>query len=241
LQEWQLPSVLEKYEITNKFAGQEYLKMCQSADDTATMEWLSAVACFGVEGKGFLKDTQFRTGGGPQKFLRSIRDLKLKVELKHLNEALEGPWTYKDERLGLRFDPQDDRRSALRWGLAGDETPCSVWGANILAAIAVGSFASVPTREGLQTLGFSGQRNVAIRWPIWEAPVSLSVARSLISLADLQKLSDEGLERPTQSEQIRKTRALLAARGILEVYQSRRLTIGEGISQLRNFAPAESI
>ena len=80
------------------------------------------VAAFGCElyttndGKS-IQDTALRTmsGAGHQHFLGTMKQLIRKTEEGHLRSSLFEPWSYSDDKPGLRWDPEEDRRYALRW------------------------------------------------------------------------------------------------------------------------------
>ena len=187
------------------------------------------IAAFGCEiyptkdGKN-IQDTAFRTmsGAGHQHFLGTMKDLVQKVEEDHFRRSLFEVWSYSDTKLGLRWDPEEDRRYALRWDNPSDGGGVrTVWGANRLAVEALPMFPTAPDKRELQTTGFSMQdRAVSFTWPIWQVAVSVDVARSLLALPELQ--------RPEPSL------VHLNARGVVEVYRSQRITVGK----YRNFTQA---
>jgi hypothetical protein len=183
-----------------------------------------------VDKDGKVPDTALRTmsGAGHQHFLKFMRNFTEQVQPSHLHKTLFEPWRYDDpvQNMTLRWDPSDDNRYALRWSdPSGDpdrKTSGSMWGANRLAIEALPLFPTLPTHRQLETVGFhtQGARKTHWSWPIWEAPAGLDSVRSLLDMADVQRsgrpdLHPEGL----------------AARGITEVYRSRRLTTGK----FRNF------
>lgn len=187
------------------------------------------IAAFGCElcktrdGRS-IQNTALRTlsGAGHQDFLGTMKQLTRETEKHHLHSSLFERWSYSDDKLGMRWDPEEDRRYALRW-----DNPTSgggvktVRGANRLAVEALPMLPTALGEHELQTTGFSvRERAMSFTWPIWQAAVSVDVARSLLALTELQ--------RPEPN------RVHLKARGIVEVYRNQRITVGK----YRNFTRA---
>ena len=186
------------------------------------------MASFGCEAlttrDGKIQDTALRTmsGAGHQHFLGTMRQLVHDTDDRELYESLFASWTYKNKKLGLRWDPQEDRRYALRWDnpSGGDGVP-TMRGANRLAVEALPLLPAVPVGRRLETTGFTRHNKaVHLAWPIWESALPVEVIRSLLALGDVQA--------PTPDW------TTLRARGIVEVYRSRRITN----DKYRNFTPA---
>lgn len=179
-----------------------------------------------VNGKktGDIADTALRTmsGAGHQHFLGFMRELARVTEVKHLRSALFEAWSYTEPGPSLRWDPNDDRRYALRWLQPSGDPAKTVRGANRLAIEALPLLPTAPVKGRLETTGFTQRkgRGVVWTWPIWTAPIGLDVVRSLMGLAELQ-----------EDEPDRRT---LSAMGIVEVYRCQRITQGK----YRNFTPS---
>lgn len=183
-----------------------------------------------VDKDGKVPDTALRTmsGAGHQHFLKFMRNFIEQVRPEHLQKTLFDPWCYDDpvQNMTLRWDPSDDSRYALRWSdPSGDpdrKSIGSMWGANRLAIEALPLFPTLPTHRQLETVGFhtQGARKTHWTWPIWGAPAGVDTVRSLLDMADVHRSNRPGVP-PTG----------LGARGIVEVYRSRRLTTGK----FRNF------
>lgn len=223
-------------------APDDFRKFVISAIDTSSRDersWVDFAASFGCEAlpdpnasRPIIRDTAFRTmsGAGHQHFLKTMRHVLAEVTPEHVSKTLFRTWEYDDllEKSTLRWDPFDDVRYALRWrNPSGDperKKRGSMLAANALAVHALPLFPTAPVGRGLATTGFRRfGRSTAWSWPIWEPPIPASVVRSLLSIPDLQKESTD--------------RATLAPRGIVEVYRSRRITVGK----YRNFTPAEPV
>lgn len=181
---------------------------------------------------GHAADTAFRTmrGAGHQHFLETIRRIMSQTNPEHLDRALFERWRYDDplRNLSLRFDPTDDQRHALRWDDPSDSKTRgqrgSVLGANRLAIEGLAFFPVAPVGRRVATTGFSGRGSLdtAFTWPTWEPAVTAPVVRSLVALEGLQHTPPD---------------ADLRQHGIVEVFRSRRITVG----QYRNFSPAEAL
>ncbi|NOX55809.1 MAG: hypothetical protein GXP27_15485 [Planctomycetes bacterium] len=203
---------------------------CDQAHRTGDRTWADFVAAFGcdvIAQDKVIQDTAFRTmsGAGHQHFLKTMRELIEVTEPEHLRKALFQPWTYDDGRPSLRWDPEDDRRYALRWNEPSGDPIRTVRGANRLAIEALPLFPTAPVRSSLETTGFrtGGSRDTFFTWPIWSCAIPIDVVRTLLAIKELQQDDPD--------------RRRLLAHGVVEVYRCQRLTIGK----YRNFAPARTV
>lgn len=188
-------------------------------------DFIAAYGCETLWTKdGKVQDTALRTmsGAGRQNFLGTMEGLVADTKEYHLRHALFETWTYTDSKLGLRWDPEEDRRYALRWANPSDGRGVStVRGANRLAVEALPLLPTAPGERELQTTGFSKQgKRVLFTWPIWKVAVDVDVVRSLLALPELQRTEPN--------------RERLNARGVAEVLQSERIAVRE----YRNFTRA---
>ena len=171
--------------------------------------------------KNQIENTAFRTmqGAGHQHFLKTMRALIEKTSIEQIESCLFRPWQYKDIGLSLRFDPEDDRRHALRWKEPSKDVSKTEHGANRLAIEALPLFPVQPIHDRLETTAFStfGKSGIFFTWPIWVGALSINVIQSLLTLSSLQQ------ERPE--------RQALQHIGIVEVYRSQRITT----DKYRNF------
>ena len=144
-------------------------------------------------------------------------------EAECLGEALFAPWKRPDATWSFRWDPHEDVRYALR---ARDPTDTATkettqHGANRLAAIGLSVLTVAPvSRRGRVRLGMLGGRreidgSFVFRWPIWRAPISLACIRSLLGHPDLGN------------------RETMAALGIVDVRQARRISAGKYMNVTR--------
>lgn len=197
-------------------------------------DFVSSFGCevFGREVLGTLRvsttEFYFVFGSGHQHFLETASKLLQQTKPNQLKEAVFGPWQYRDNKLSFRWDPADAREHAYQWISPGDEAAVTVWGANVLAFEAIPLFPVMPDKNAAFTTAFARGRNGAVfRWPIWSVPLTLDVARSLISLdpdADVFSLV-----------------STLTHKGVVAVFESRKRKIGEGANFKWAFTPARAI
>ncbi len=102
---------------------------------------------------------------------------------KSIEEALFGPWRYEDDDHPLGWDPQMQRLHALRnKAPTNDDKNRSVRAAVFLASQALPLFPCFSVNGRLQTRGFRRiGRNDWFYWPVWQAPISIDVLKSLLA------------------------------------------------------------
>jgi hypothetical protein len=208
--------------------AEEALKRFFEGYDLASVAFLAAFgSSITTNDQGDIEDTGLRTmsGAGHQHFVKTMNDLARITTAEQIHEALFDAWTYPDEKVGLRWDPGEDKRYALAWKNPSTDATMTQRGANRLAIEALPLLSTAPVSSHLETTGFSGHKsnNTFFTWPIWDAPVSLDTGRSLLALIELQS------EAPDP--------AILDARGICAAYRSQRITTGK----FRNFTPPVAI
>jgi len=199
--------------------------------ETADRDWADFAAAFGCEtltdDSGTIQDTALRTmsGAGHQHFLTFVRNLVDQTHADHIDRALFQLWDYADPGPTLRWDPADDRRYAWRWANPSGDPVTTMRGANRLAVEAMPLLPTMPRSNQLETTGFTGtnSRNTYLRWPIWKVDIPLEVCQTLLALPELHEIS-------TANDRLR-------AIGIVEVFQSQRITVGN----FRNFTPAIAV
>ena len=182
-----------------------------------------------ADDRGRISDTALRTmsGAGHQHFLKSIRTLMGCTAPDHLRKALFEPWSRADEGPSMRWDPEDDRRYALRWKDPSGDQIRTERGANRLAIEGLRLLTTAVVGSRLLTTGFTGKdsRHTFWMWPVWRPALPVDVVRSL--------LTDEDLHRCHDTE----ARLRLRQRGVATVFRSQRLTVGK----FRNFTPGQAI
>lgn len=196
-----------------------------SPADRVHADFMAAFGCEVVtKDDGKVRDTALRTmsGAGHQHFLGTMKQLVKETTAQDLQRSLFEPWTYPNRKLGLRWDPLEDRRYALRWANPsdGDGVP-TMRGANRLAIEALPLLSTAPCGKRLETTGFAENgRTTTFSWPIWDCPLSTEVVRSVLAMAETQASEPN--------------RSALRAAGVVEVFRSQRTTVG----QFRNFGTA---
>lgn len=216
----------------------DYRRYAVRAADTARSDarradFAAAFACDAI-GDEKIQDTAFRTmsGAGHQHFLKFMRHLIESTSAEQIQHALFEPWAYRDDPPSMRWDPEDDRRYALRWKEPATDKIRTVRGANRLAIEGLRLFPSVPRGSRLQTTAFTGERatDTEITWPLWTSALPCSVVRSVIGLRLRVSSNRSGDDSTFRDE-------TLARRGITEVVTSSRITIGK----FRSFTPSRPL
>ncbi len=86
---------------------------CASPRERVHADFMAAFGCDALEaGDGkIIQDTALRTmsGSGHQHFLGTMKQLVKETATCDLRRLLFETWTYSDRKLGLRWDPQEDR------------------------------------------------------------------------------------------------------------------------------------
>ena len=171
--------------------------------------------------------TPFDTTGGPQRFLaifgNLIRSLSTETDSRSLasfHEAIIGPWRYLENQHALGWDP-----NTIRLGAFTHMDPSPMPKAAVRTAIML-AFESLPCfpcfySGGLATRAFRKiGRTVYLRWPVWEAPVSILELETLLAWNELTA------ENPKLDR--------LKARGIWAIFQSQRYKLGDYYSAFRS-------
>ncbi len=170
------------------------------------MDMLAALASDIVDDGGKLRPTAFDLTSGNQRILQSIRILSGEPETGKgkpnpltrdaVEEALIGPWKYRDANHSLGWDPNSQRLHALRGKLPEkDKENRSVRGAVFLASQALPLFPCFSVRGRLRTTGFhefDGDEWFA--WPVWRDPISLHTLRSLLAQPFSSDLREHGVD-----------------------------------------------
>lgn len=171
----------------------------------------------------------FITGSGHQYFLDTVRQLVEKVKAPQIEKALFGQAKPQDEKLSMRWAPQEDRRHAVMWDdpTATGNEPRTNWALNLLAYHGLQLLPSVPLARGLSSTGWVDDEGEGWNWPIWTGRLTASVIRSLLSHPSLVRRP------PNRSE--------IGSLGISAVYRSLRIQVGAPPLHKINFTPAMRI
>jgi len=172
----------------------------------------------------------FVTGSGHQYFLENVRELLNCVDVERIQQALFSPQPHSDPKLSMRWDPIEDRRYAMMWSdptSSGNEAKTN-WALNLLAYRGLQLMPCVPKARRAATTGFSSHnQSLDWTWPLWSAWLTQNSVRTLLSLQELQ--DDEP------------PRAVLAPRGIVEVFRASRIQVGNPPLHKLNFTPPRSV
>jgi hypothetical protein len=182
-------------------------------DHRADSDLLCALVAEGaMDGNGKAKPTHLHFTAGQQKFLKMVRLLAADVDRERLLEAVCGPWRYDSSLPSLSWDSRGERVYAVRATNPTKETRLGVPGSDWLAFRGLVFYPVTRTVTGsLRTTACDPEwKRSAFRWPLWSAPCTRDVARSLVADGTLVSQSRRTRLRPDD----------LAARGILAVLEA---------------------
>lgn len=212
----------------------EFREFCETFVASNDQPSLLMLASFGSDavvasnGKIDISPFCFITGSGRQWFLDTARNLIAHAEPSRIDEALFEPWQYRDERLSMRWDPNEDRRYALQEGNPSDDPAMTVWMANLLAYRGLALFPSAPTGKRLDAAGWTViDSESCFTWPLWEAYLCVDEVASLLVLRELSK------KKPSTST--------LNERGVNGIFRVRRIQVGNPPLTKLNFSRAEAL
>jgi hypothetical protein len=214
----------------------EHMCLALAVASNSEREVLDLYAAFGSDVCSQEKSDQmqatsfcFTTGSGHQYFLDTVRQLVEKVTAERLEKALFSHTEPQDEKCSMRWDPQEDRRYAVMWSdpTASDNKAKTNWALNLLAYRGLQCVPSVPRADGLRTVGWQTYEEPAWNWPIWTQPISSNVVRSLLSHPFLTQINTD--------------RRAMTGLGIVAIYQSIRLQVGNPPLHKVNFAPSRRV
>jgi hypothetical protein len=126
--------------------------------------------------KGQIRPTPYclMFGQGHQHFLKNWSSAPRIDEHAgdRLLAALRDAWPYDEAGLTFRWDPEEDRRYALRARDPSGDKVQTCDAANRLAAIGLASLPAIPTERFLEAPGFvRSRRQAEFRWPLWTVPL----------------------------------------------------------------------
>jgi hypothetical protein len=175
------------------------------------------------------KPTHLHFTAGQQQFLSMIRDLAANVSPDRLREAIEGPWRYDSTLPSLSWDSRGERVYAIRATNPSKEKRHSVPGADWLAYRGLTFYPVTRTSVGsLKTTACDTEwKSSAFRWPLWTASATKNTVRSLV--ADPTLIAKDA----------RVNQAVLSARGVTSIYQSKIRRSDQG--GYGSFSAAETI
>lgn len=220
------------------YTGENARKLLTDDSDALTAELFDALMSDGAtrdDGSIWPTPFCFLFGQGHQHFLSRLADVPagvLPARLAKLRKppdlaapafiasALFGPWTRPDRTDGLRWDPAEDRRYALRANDPSGDPAGMQHGANRLAAIGLPALPGTVVRRRSETrflnvaAGYAADGTIRFTWPIWTVPARLSGIRALLGHPGLAGDNAEELGR-------------LASAGVPFAFRARRLSVGK--------------
>lgn len=185
------------------YTTQDARTLLLDATDPHTAAVLAALFSDGAEDGGEVWPTPlcFLFGQGHQHFLsrlasvatgtlpKKLEKLRRRPDLTdpaYFAAALFAPWTRSDPTEGLRWDPAEDRRYALRANDPSGDPAGMQHGANRLAAIGLPALPGAAIRRrGTRFLNlgtsYGGDGAIRVTWPIWTRAARLPGIRALLS------------------------------------------------------------
>ena len=163
-----------------------YLQTCRDTDDGGRSVALAGalVAEGSLDGKGTAKPTDLHFTAGQQRFTNVAIEVRDGLKQERLQEALTGPWRYDSPLKSFMWDVTDARIYALSATDPSQSSKRSVPGAEWLALMGVVAFPATASPGRTRIAGAGGRwKRGSLQAPVWSAPVSLDVVRSLLSAA----------------------------------------------------------
>lgn len=160
------------------------LKQAAASGSRRSVDWAAAFATdVAIDNNGNTKPTALHFTAGQQQFLQMVHELIEGVTRDDLREAIEGPWTYSRPLPVLGWDATSTRDYALRASNPSTDKKLGVPGADWLAVRGLAMLSAVPRGIRVFTTGCEGGwKDGRFRWPVWTAPASVAVVRSLLRL-----------------------------------------------------------
>ena len=124
-------------------------------------------------------------GQGHQHFLKALSQVSQVPTggdvAAELVRVLTEPWRYDRPGLSFRWDPDDDRRYALRADNPSTGTKYGNEAANRLAALGMCGLAPLPGERELLAPGFARRgRRAVFAWALWNVPIQERAIRALM-------------------------------------------------------------
>ena len=154
---------------------------------------------------------------------KKLEKLKTPPDLRapaFMASALFAPWRREDPTDGLRWDPAEDRRYALRADDPSGDPAGAQHGANRLAAIALPLFSTAvivrrgETRLLARACSYASDGAILFTWPLWARAASSASIAALIARSELAKAAPD-------------LRALPSGAGIIALMRAERISVGK--------------
>lgn len=138
-----------------------------------------------------------------------------------IDEAIDGPWSYRTNVWSIGFDPVREQNTALMTTYSTKIKTWSVIGAVVLAFEALPLYPCLPGTSGLAVPAFSSfDDKVFFSWPLWDCDADIDTVRSLLCLGDLN------IEKPDVQS--------VRGRGVFTMFRSERAVVDKyGTSSFR--------
>lgn len=165
----------------------------------------------------------FVTGSGHQYFLDTVRQLTEQVTASRIEHALTTNTAPADEKLSMRWDPNEDRRYALMWKdpTASGNKSLTSWPINLLAYHGLQLLPSVPAAKELKSTGWSKHEQEKFTWPIWTVSLGIDCVRTIMLQTSRRLFQHQ--------------------REVSAVFQTTRLQVGNPPLHKINFTPSSRI
>jgi len=183
----------DRFRVHSVQAVKDYVERCRNphlAQDGAKVATGMTVAALSAGGSDAILNPSkkeeiavsalsFSNGNSGQLLLKDFRNAASLCVPSTIEKTLIGK-PDRTQITSLNWDPSDQRAAAHRWHDPASEKSLVDPGINALAFVGMSFFTSVPNR-GLKTVGWKyAPRPRGMVWPVWDRPVSLHVAETLI-------------------------------------------------------------
>lgn len=219
------------------YPAEQARELLLEAEDPARAGLLDALMSDGAtrdDGSVWPTPLCFLFGQGHQHFLGRLADIpngRLPAKLaktrrppdlnapEFIAQALFAPWTRSDPTDGLRWDPAEDRRYALRADDPSGDPAGMQHGANRLAAIGLPALSgSVVRRRGDMRFlnagtSYGEDGGIRITWPIWTMPARLTGICALLA-------------HPSSAGDVAAI-GTLAVQGVAFAFRAQRISVGK--------------
>ena len=174
-------------EVQRRFfeeAAQRAIEGVSKRTERLASSWGTDVA---LDRSGFIKPTALHFTAGQQQFLKMVCELREGITADDVRAALNGPWTYESKLPSLSWSGTGQRMWALRACDPSKEKRGSCPGAEWLAFIGLQFFSCVPQKHRVKTTCVrGGWKSGRFTWPLWTAPIGVSVVSSLLQTSGLE-------------------------------------------------------
>jgi hypothetical protein len=160
------------------------LATAATARNRRSVDWASALLTdVAVDNNGNIKPTALHFTAGQQQFLQMVDELRKRVTLEDLSEAILGPWKYERPLPVMGWDSTSARDYALRASNPSTDKKMGVPGADWLAVRGLTFLSVVPRKTRIATTGCGGGwKNGHFQWPLWTVSLTSDVVRTILRI-----------------------------------------------------------